>query len=278
MDAANGLYDEIIGVMTTYGLNVIGAIIILLVGFWLARRIAAIVRRASSRSARIDETLSIFFANLTRYLVVAVTVIAVLNQFGVQTASLIAVLGAAGLAIGLALQGTLSNVAAGVMLLMFRPFKVGDAVDAGGHSGAVKGINLFVTELATPDNVQILIPNAQVWGGAVKNFSAHATRRVDLTVGIGYGDSIDQAIAAVSETVGADQRVLPEPAAMIAVSELADSSVQLVIRFWCNSAHYWALRFAMIKAIKERLDRDGISIPYPQTDVHLVGSTAASSK
>lgn len=276
MDNESGVIDSAMGIITTYGLSVIGAILILIIGLWLAGRIGAWVRRASTRSGKVDETLGIFFGNLARYTVLAFTIIAVLNQFGVQTASLIAILGAAGLAIGLALQGTLSNVAAGVMLLMFRPFKVGDVVDTAGHMGAVKAVGLFVTELATPDNVQILIPNAQVWGAAVLNYSGHDTRRVDLLIGIGYEDSIDPAMAAVTETIEADSRVLKDPATMVAVAELGDSSVNLVIRFWCNAPDYWGLKFDMTKAIKERFDRDGISIPYPQTDVHLIGSDNAN--
>ena len=195
--------------------------------------------------------------------------IAVLSQFGVQTASLIAVFGAAGLAVGLALQGTLSNVAAGVMLLLFRPFKVGDYIDGGGVSGTVKVISLFVTELATPDNVQIIAPNSQMWGTAIRNYSFHNTRRVDFLVGIDYGDNIDTAMATIRRVSGADTRVHRDPEPFVVVGELGDSSVNLIVRLWVNAADYWGVKFNLTKAFKEQLEADGITIPFPQQDVHM---------
>jgi small conductance mechanosensitive channel len=215
-----------------------------------------------------------FFASLAKYLVLAITVIAVLNQFGVQTTSLIAVLGAAGLAIGLALQGTLSNVAAGVMLLFFRPFKIGDYIDASGITGTVKSVGLFVTELATPDNVHIVAPNAQLWGTAIHNYSHNDTRRVDLVVGVAYEDDVEKALAILLDMAKADERVHADPEPFAAVAELADSSVNVTLRVWCDADNYWPLKFDLTKAIKASLDREGISIPYPQTQVHLSQAAA----
>ena len=216
-----------------------------------------------------------FFGSLVKYVIIAITIIAVLNRFGVETTSLVAVVGAAGLAIGLALQGTLSNVAAGVMLLLFRPFKVGDYIEAAGLAGTVKSISLFVTEMATPDNVQIIAPNAQLWGAAVKNFSFHETRRVDLLIGIAYEDDIDKAMAAIHAVVGADSRSHDDPAPMVAVAELADSSVNLTVRVWCQAGDYWGLKFDLTKAVKERLDAEGITIPFPQVQTHVTQVEAA---
>ena len=268
--------NEVQALVATYGVSVIGAIAVLVVGWILAGWASRAVHKGLSKLEKVDVTLRGFLASLTRYLVLIFTVVAVLNRFGVQTTSIIAVLGAASLAIGLALQGTLSNVAAGVMLLFFRPFKVGDYVEAGGLAGTVKAITLFVTELSTPDNVQILAPNSQIWGSAVKNYSFHETRRVDLVLGIGYEDDVDKAIGVVEALAKADGRVLDDPAPMVVVGELADNSVNLVIRVWCQAGDYWPLKFDMTKALKQRMDSEGISIPYPQRTLHVVGSTAAA--
>ena len=270
----NSVGQEVMTVMSTYGLDVIGAIIILVVGWWLAGRISALVRKALSRSKHVDATLEGFFASLVRYAIIIFTIIAVLNQFGVQTTSFIAVLGAAGLAIGLALQGTLSNIAAGVMLLIFRPFQVGDFIDGGGVTGTVKSISLFITEMATPDNVKIIVPNADLWGTAIKNFSANPKRRVDFVFGIGYGDDINKATKEILAIVGKDERVDAEPAPMCVVGNLGDSSVDLTVRVWCNAADYWGIKFDNTKAVKERFDKVGISIPFPQRDVHMIADAA----
>jgi small conductance mechanosensitive channel len=237
----------------------------------IAKTLSGITRRSLTKSKHVDEMLSGFFAKLVKYLVMAVDIIAVLNQFGVQTTSLIAVLGAAGLAIGLALQGTLSNVAAGVMLLIFRPFKIGQYVEIGGQGGTVKELSLFTTELATPDNVQVIMPNASVWGSPVVNYSHHDTRRIDFILGISYDDDIDKALAAAKHVVDAEARVLPDPEPMFVVSELADSSVNLIARIWVNAPDYWAVKFDLTKRFKEHLEAEGLSIPFPQRDVHLIG-------
>ena len=261
-------------VLIEYGINIIGALVILIIGKMASGWAQRVVVKGLQKSGRVDLTLQGFLGNLARYLILVFTVIMVLAQFGIETTSVIAIFGAAGLAIGLALQGTLSNIAAGVMLLIFRPFKVGDYVEAAGTAGTVKGITLFITELATPDNVQILVPNAQVWGTTVKNYSHHPTRRVDFIVGIGYGDNIDQAIQTVHTVISADTRALKEPAPMVVVGNLGESSVDLTIRIWCNAADYWGLKFDLTKAFKEKLESAGISIPFPQRTLHMVKEVA----
>lgn len=265
-------YTDMIAVLlTTYGLSVLGGFVVLIIGWTLAGWAGRGVNRGLGKIERIDATLRSFLASATRYVILVLTVLAVLSEFGVQTASLITVFGAASLAIGLALQGTLSNLAAGVMLLFFRPFHVGDYVEAGGHAGTVKAIDLFMTEFATPDNVRILVPNGNIWGGAVVNYSHHATRRVDLLIGIDYGDDIDKAFDTIRGVIGAEGRIHAEPEPMVVVGELADNSVNIIIRVWCDAGNYWPLKFDMTKAIKESLDKAGISIPFPQRVVHMVG-------
>jgi len=268
-DSARQISDQVLALITSYGLNVLGAVVVLIVGLIVSGWAKRAVQRMLRRSGRVDDTLTGFLGSLVKYSVVAFTVIAALQQFGVEATSLVAVFGAAGLAIGLALQGTLSNVAAGVMLLLFRPFKVGDYIEAGGHGGSVKEILLFTTELATPDNVQIIIPNAAIWGTAIKNFSFNDTRRVDLVMGIDYGDNIDTAMATINRVIGEESRTLSDPESLVAVSELADSSVNLVVRVWVNAGDYWDVRFDLTKKLKEQLEADGISIPFPQSVVHM---------
>lgn len=255
-------------IITTYGLSVIGAIIILIVGWTVAGIVARSIRNTSAKSERIDTTLGSFFASLAKYAILAFTIIAVLSRFGVETTSFVAVIGALGLAIGLSLQGTLANVASGVMLIIFRPFKVGDFVDIAGTSGTVKDITLFTTELATPDNVKIIAPNGAVWGNTISNFSSNATRRVDFLMGIGYGANIDHAIKTMDDIIKADSRVHTDPAPFFAVGELADSSVNIIVRVWANAGDYWGVKFDLTKQFKEAFDREGIEIPFPQTVVH----------
>lgn len=256
-------------IFTTYGLSVVGGIAILVIGWLVANAVDHTIRRIMAKRERVDPLLVGFIASLVKYLILAFTVVAVLNQFGIQTASMIAVLGAAGLAIGLALQGTLSHLAAGVMIMIFRPFRQGHYIEAAGTAGTVKTVTLFTTELATPDNVQIIVPNGKVWGDVVKNYSHHETRRVDFALGIGYGDSIDKAIKTVQAVIDKDARIHKDPAPLIVVGELGASSVNLTIRVWCTGADYWPLKFDLTKAFKEALDKAKISIPFPQTDVHL---------
>ncbi len=266
--------QQIMSAVAHYGLNIIGGILILIIGRMIASWAKGVVEKNLQKSDKVDETLRTFLGTLTRYVVLIFTFIAVLSQFGIETTSLIAVFGAASLAIGLALQGTLSNIAAGVMLLIFRPFKAGDYVEAAGIAGTVKSITLFVTELATPDNVQILAPNAQVWGATMKNYSHHSTRRVDFVIGIDYSDNIDKAQETVLAVANGDARVLQDPAPMVVVGELGDNSVNLTIRVWCQAGDYWGVKFDLTKAFKQRFDGEGISIPFPQRTVHLVKSEA----
>lgn len=261
--------ENIVKAVATYGLDVVAAIVILVIGIFVANAARSLTTRLCAKAEKIDDTLSSFFSGIVYYIVLAFVVTAVLARFGIQTASLIAVFGAAGLAIGLALQGTLSNIAAGVMLLLFRPFKAGDFVEVAGIAGTVKTISLFVTELATADNVQILAPNGQVWGAAVKNYSFHETRRIDCVIGIAYEDNIDTAFESAQAVVENSPLVLKAPEPMIVVSELGDSAVNLTVRVWCNASDYWALRFALNKSLKERFDADQISIPYPQRTIHI---------
>jgi small conductance mechanosensitive channel len=254
--------------ITQWGLRVIGAVLLLVVGRWIAKRIRRGVQSMLNR-AEFDPTLVPFLSAMAYWLALAVVVIAVLNAFGVQTASLVAVLGAAGLAIGLALQGTLSNLAAGVMLLVFRPFKVGDFIDAGGTTGTVQEIGLFSTRLHTPDNIRIIVPNSGVFGGTIKNFSANDTRRIDLVMGISYGDDIGVARDTMLQVLNEESRVLKDPEPVVEVAELADSSVNLVVRPWVATEDYWAVRFHLTRVLKERLEAAGCNIPFPQRDVHL---------
>jgi small conductance mechanosensitive channel len=260
--------NSLIPLLTEWGLKVVGAVAVLIIGRMIAGLIRSGVRKAMTK-AEVDATLIPFVASLVYYLTMAVVIIAVLSLFGIQTTSLIAVLGAAGLAVGLALQGTLSNFAAGVMLLTFRPFKVGDWVEIGGIAGSVIAVRIFSTILKTGDNIMITVPNAQVWGGTIKNYNGFDTRRIDLVMGVDYGDDIQVAMDTISKIVNADDRVLAEPAPLIAVSNLGDSSVEIVVRPWVNGADYWGVRFDLNRQLKEGLEAAGCSFPFPQQDVHM---------
>lgn len=265
----SAILNKLSELVSTWGLKVVGALVVLVVGFFVARSIRKGMRKGMAKTGRIDQTLIPFLSGIVYYILVAALLIAVLQMFGIQTTSLVAVLGAAGLAVGLAMQGTLSNFAAGVMLLVFRPFKVGDFVEAGGTGGAVKEIGIFSTTLATPDNIKIVMPNSAVYGQTIKNYTANDTRRNDMLIGISYDDDIGKARDVILKVLEADDRVLKDPAPVVAVSELADSSVNLVVRPWCTKEDYWDLRFDLNRKLKEELEAAGCSIPYPQTDVHL---------
>ena len=261
--------------IAAYGLKIVAAIVIFFVGKWLARKLADMLGKIMRRTGT-DETLVKFAVNLTYIGLFAFVVLATINQLGVQTTSFIAVLGAAGLAVGLALQGSLSNFAAGVMLIMFRPFKVGDYVEAGGTAGTVEGIMIFSTKMKTPDNKEIHIPNGAIMGGTITNYSAKDTRRVDMVFGCGYGDDIKKVKALLEEIVSGDERVLKDPALTVAVSELADSSVNFIVRPWVNASDYWAVLWDLTETVKVRFDEEGISIPYPQQDVYMHEVKAAA--
>ncbi len=265
---------EITDLITLYGVRVAGAVAVLVAGWLGAKWIRRITRRALDRSG-LDRALVPFLSSLVYYGLLVFVGLAVLNLFGIQTASFIAVLGAAGFAVGLSLQGTLSNFASGVMLLVFRPFSVGDVVDTGGAKGTVKEIGILTTKLDTPDNVRILVPNTKVFGDLIENYTAHDTRRLDLEVGISYDDDVGTAIGACERMLADEERVLEDPAPVVAVAGLGDSSVNLMVRPWCRTDDYWPLKRDLTRRLKEELEAAGCELPYPQRDVHLHGEAGA---
>lgn len=269
MEQFSSLQEELTPYFVEYGLELIGAIAILIVGLIAAKWVGKRVQRQLDKSERFDPTITPIFVKTVKILIIAVTILAVLNKFGVETASLIAVLGTIGLAIGLALQGTLSNIASGIMLLILRPFNVGDTVDIGSTSGVVDEIGLFVTQMHTFDNIAITMPNSNIWGTEIKNYSKNDIRRVDMEFGIAYDDDMDKAMSIVQEVLDADDRVLDEPEPLIAVSTLGDSAVGIRVRPWTETANVWPLRYALTKRMKERFDEEDISFPFPQRDVHV---------
>jgi len=254
--------------LAQYGFKVIGAILIFLIGRMLAKIISRWIEKALIK-ARIEDTLAKFVKNLSHIILLLFVVIAALSPLGVETAQFAVVLGAAGLAIGLALQGSLSNFASGFLMIIFRPFKVGDFIEAAGIKGTVKEIQIFNTIINTPDNVRAIIPNAQITGGNVLNYTINGTRRVDLVIGISYEDDLKKAKTIIEGVLVSDNRVLNDPAPKVAVSELADSSVNFVVRPWVKAADYWDVYFEMTAKIKLTLDENDITIPFPQRDVHI---------
>lgn len=254
--------------LITHGPGIVIGIIILIVGRWLAMWFAAIGRKAMTRG-NIDETLARFLSKLIYYALLAAVVIAAADQVGIKTTSFVAIFGAAGLAIGLALKDSLGNFASGVMLILFRPFKVGDYVTAGGVSGTVQQIDIFSTVLTTPDNQKIIVPNGSITADVITNVNAETTRRIDLVIGIGYDDDIREAKSTLENLVQDDPRILTDPAPNIAVAELADSSVNLIVRPWVNTEDYWNVRLELTEKIKLTFDEKGISFPFPQQEVHM---------
>lgn len=249
------------GAVVAGAFNVLTALVILIAGLWITGWLAGAVRRIAERHPRIDNTLAAFFASIVRYGLMAFVLIAVLARFGVETTQMVAVLGAATLAIGLALQGTLSNVAAGVMLILFRPYRLGDFVELNGRRGVVRDVNLFVTELATPDNVKIMLPNGQCWGAPILNFSANATRMVELTFNVAHDADLDRAIAALRATVAQDRRVRADPPPGVRVTALADRAVAITATFWCATEDYNPVRLDLLRAMKRTLDAERIAPP-----------------
>jgi len=250
------------------GINLVTALVIFFVGKWIVGMVVKGMMKAMQKGD-LDITLRRFISNLARTLLMLFVIIAAINALGVQTASLIALLGAAGLAVGLALQGSLANFAAGVLIVLFRPYKVGDWIEGGGVSGSVEEVQILTTVLKTGDNKRVIIPNSQIMGTTITNYSANDTRRVDLVVGVSYSDDLDKVRKELQDLVDGDKRILKDPAVTIAVSELADSSVNFVLRPWVNTADYWGVYFDLTEAIKKRFDEVGISIPFPQQDVYL---------
>lgn len=269
MEQLDSLRETVMPLIIEYGLEVIGAIVILILGLAAAKWFGKRTERYLERTDKVDSTLTPLLAKSVKILVIVITILTVLNQFGVQTASLVAVLGTIGLAIGLALQGTLSNIASGIMLMILRPFNVGDAVDIGGTMGIVDEIGLFVTEMHTFDNIAITMPNSQIWGSKIENYSRNNTRRVDMEIGISYDDDMDKAMKIIREVLNNDERVLAEPEPLIAVSGLGDNAVSIRVRPWTETSNVWPLRYDLTKRIKERFDEEDISFPFPQRDVHL---------
>jgi small conductance mechanosensitive channel len=265
--------EGLIPMLADFGIDLVVAILIFVLGRIAVGLIAGAVRKAMTRG-KADPTLVGFVGNIVTGVGMAFVVIATISELGVQTAGLVAVLGAAGLAIGFALQGSLSNFASGVMLLIFRPINVGDYVEAGGTSGSVKDIGIFTTTLHTPDNKKVIVPNAQITSDTITNYSANDTRRVDLVAGIGYGDDIPKAKAVLERIVTEHELTLDDPAPMIELSNLGDSSVDFVVRPWVKTADYWRVYFDLTERIKTEFDKEGISIPFPQRDVHLFQETS----
>ena len=251
-----------------WALRILIAAAIFFIGKWLAARLTRLVRNMMDRGG-MDTMLSDFLGNILYALLLAVVAIAGLDHLGVQTTSLLAVLGAAGLAVGLALKDSLANFSSGVMLIVFRPFNVGDFIEAAGVSGVVEKVSIFNTVLRTGDNREIIVPNGQIYGGTIVNLSARDTRRIDLVIGIGYDDDIRKAKGLLEAILGADERILKDPAPAVSVGELADSSVNLNVRPWVASGDYWGVRSDLLETIKTRFDAEGISIPFPQREVHL---------
>lgn len=248
--------------------KIVLALVIFIVGRWLARWLTGIARKLMERS-KLDDMLVNFLGSIIYSVLLAVVVLASLEQLGVNTTSALAILGAAGLAVGLALKDSLANFAAGVMLIIFRPFKTGDFIEAAGTTGTVEEVRIFSTVLRTGDNREITIPNGKIYDGTIINYSARSTRRIDLIMGIGYDDNIADARDIIEAIMATDKRILQDPAPVVMVSELADSSVNLAVRPWVNSGDYWAVRSDLLEQVKNAFDREGISIPYPQTDIHM---------
>ncbi|HNX53308.1 MAG TPA: mechanosensitive ion channel, partial [Pontiellaceae bacterium] len=254
--------------LTAFGLKLVAAILIFVIGRWVAKMVQNGLEKGMLK-AKVDQVLVTFTVNMAYTALMVFVALAALGQLGVQTTSFIAVLGAAGLAVGLALQGSLSNFASGVMIIIFRPFKIGDYVEGGGTGGTVKAIHIFTTTLTTGDNKRVIVPNSKMMGDNIINYSAEGTRRLDLTASIGYGDSIDKAKAVLQDILAKEPRVLKDPAPFVGVSKLAESSVDFTVRPWVQSADYWPVCFDLNEAIKKRFDAEGLSIPFPQRDVHL---------
>ncbi len=256
-----------------FAINLVTAILI----FYIGKAIVGILVRAFRKLLEkndVDPTLTSFVSNLVRMTLLVFVIIAAITQLGVPSAQFVAVVGAAGLAVGLALQGSLANFAAGVLIVLFRPYKVGDYVEAAGVSGTIEQVQILTTILKTPDNKQIIVPNGQIMDSIITNYSANDRRRVDLVVGVSYDDDLDKVRKTLEELIAADDRILDDPAVTIAVSELGDSSVNFIVRPWVKSADYWGVHFDLTEAIKKRFDQEGISFPFPQQDVHLYQATA----
>ena len=268
MDKILQLFQDNHEMLLGYLLQLVAAVVI----FYIGRMVAKGVRRFMEKALlgrSVDKAVVSFVASIVYAIIMIATVLMALSQVGVQTTSFIAILGAAGLAVGLALQGSLSNFASGILIILFRPFKSGDFIDAGGITGTVDKIEIFQTIMKTPDNKRVIVPNAQITGSAITNYSAEATRRVDLVIGISYDSDLKKAKQLLEDMLKNDPRVLAEPAPVVKVGALADSSVNFVVRPWVNSADYWAVYWDILENVKVTFDEQGIGIPFPQMDVHI---------
>jgi len=269
-------WNEVIILLKTNGIELAINVVTAVAIFYFGRMVVGLLMRGLKKMMQaqdVDVTLQTFVANLVRMVLLVFVIIAAISALGIQTTSFIAILGAAGLAIGLALQGSLSNFASGVLIVMFRPYKVGDFVEAAGISGVVEEVQILTTVLKTGDNKKVIVPNGQIMDSVITNYSANDQRRVDMVVGVSYDDDLDKVRSTLEQLVAADERILDDPACTIAVSALADSSVNFVVRPWVKSADYWGVMFDLTEAIKKRFDKEGISFPFPQRDVHLYKAT-----
>jgi len=265
MDISN---IDLTGIVMTYGPRIIFAILTLIIGLWIVKILVNVINKGLDKG-EVDSALKGFLASISGVLLKVLVYITALSVLGVEMTSFVAILAAAGFAIGMALSGTLQNFAGGVMILLFKPFKIGDYIDAQGHSGSVKEIQIFNTILTTPDNKTIILPNGPLSTGAMVNYSTEPRRRVDWTIGIGYGDDVDKAYKVIEKLLAEDDRILGDPKPFIAVSELADSSVNFAVRAWVESADYWGVFFRMNEEVYKTFEKEGLNIPYPQTDVHI---------
>jgi len=278
MDAlfSDDIIKQIQDLLTVYGLKVIAALAIFVIGKVIAKMIKSGIAKAMTKT-KSDPILISFTSNMVYAGLLAFIIIAALGQLGIQTTSFIAILGAAGLAVGLALQGSLSNFAAGVLMIIFRPFKQGDFIEGAGVSGVVEEVHIFNTIMRTGDNKTIIIPNSGLMNGNIINYSSKPTRRLDLVIGIGYDDDIKKAKNILNELMQQESRILKDPAPTLGLLELADSSVNFAVRPWVKSADYWGVHFDLLESIKLRFDKEGISIPYPQQDIHIHGAACKES-
>lgn len=274
VDQVSQMWTQVQDLVAVWGLKVIAALAIFIIGRWIAIMVRRGVRSMMEKSGA-DPIIIGFVASIAYIALLAFVVIAALGQLGIQTTSFIAILGAAGLAVGLALQGSLANFAAGFLMIIFRPFKVGDFVEAAGVAGVVKDMQIFTTTMKTGDNKTIIIPNAKISGDNIINYSAEENRRVDMTVGVAYDADLSKVRDVINDIISKDERILSDPPSQVAVAELADSSVNFIVRVWTKSGDYWGVKCDTTETIKNRFDEAGIGIPFPQRDIHIVSGTAA---
>jgi len=274
IDDVSQLWEQVQGIATDWGIKVIAALAIFIIGRWVAKGIRRGVRRMMEKGGA-DPIIIGFVGSIVYIAMLAFVIVAALGQLGIQTTSFIAILGAAGLAIGLALQGSLANFAAGFLMIIFRPFKVGDFIEAAGVAGVVKDMQIFTTTMKTGDNKTIIIPNAKISGDNIINYSAEENRRVDMTVGVAYDADLSKVRDVLNDILSKDERILSEPPPLVVVGELADSSVNFIVRVWTKSENYWGVMFDANETIKNRFDEAGIGIPFPQRDIHIVSGSAA---